>query len=57
MNHYSLFLGQCLVKGCHKRLRVVHTIEFANGGADIQIMRVGVYEEQWVSPSNYEEQR
>ncbi|CAH8301657.1 unnamed protein product [Eruca vesicaria subsp. sativa] len=47
---------QCLVKGCHKRLRVVHTIEFANGGADIQIMRVGVYEEQWVSPSNYEEQ-
>jgi hypothetical protein len=47
---------QCLVKGCHKRLRVVHTIEFANGGADIQIMRVGVYEELWVSPSNYEEQ-
>lgn len=47
---------QCLVKGCHKRLRVVHTIEFANGGADIQIMRVGVYEEQWVSPSNYEDQ-
>ncbi|CAN8318501.1 unnamed protein product [Cochlearia groenlandica] len=46
----------CLVKGCHKRLRVVHTIEFANGGADIQIMRVGVYEEQWVSPANYEEQ-
>ncbi|KAJ0258566.1 Dihydroorotate dehydrogenase [Hirschfeldia incana] len=47
---------QCLVKGCHKRLRVVHTIEFANGGADIQIMRVGVYEEQWVCPSNYEDQ-
>ncbi|KAL0720504.1 hypothetical protein Bca4012_035103 [Brassica carinata] len=47
---------QCLVKGCHKRLRVVHTIEFANGGANIQIMRVGVYEEQWVSPSNYEDQ-
>ncbi|CAD5321385.1 unnamed protein product [Arabidopsis thaliana] len=38
------------------KLRVVHTIEFANGGADIQIMRVGVYEELWVSPSNYEEQ-
>ncbi|VVB03382.1 unnamed protein product [Arabis nemorensis] len=47
---------QCLVKGCHKRVRVVHTIEFTNGGADIQIMRVGVYEEQWVSPSNYEDQ-
>ncbi|KAL7158396.1 hypothetical protein ABFS83_02G140300 [Erythranthe nasuta] len=43
---------QCLVKGCHKRLRVVHTIEFSNGGSDIQIMRVAVYEEEWVSPSN-----
>ncbi|KAL3742697.1 hypothetical protein ACJRO7_018076 [Eucalyptus globulus] len=43
---------QCLVKGCHKRLRIVHTIEFNNGGADIQIMRVAVYEEEWVSPAN-----
>lgn len=43
---------QCLVKGCHKRLRIVHTIEFGNGGSDIQIMRVSVFEEQWVSPSN-----
>ncbi|KAL2511519.1 protein of unknown function (DUF3598) [Abeliophyllum distichum] len=43
---------QCLVKGCHKRLRVVHTIEFSNGGSDIQIMRVAVYEEQWVGPAN-----
>ncbi|KAJ4727282.1 Calycin-like [Melia azedarach] len=43
---------QCLVKGCHKRLRIVHTIEFGNGGSDIQIMRVAVYEEQWVSPAN-----
>ncbi|KAF8009509.1 hypothetical protein BT93_J0495 [Corymbia citriodora subsp. variegata] len=43
---------QCLVKGCHKRLRIVHTIEFSNGGADIQIMRVAVYEEEWVSPAN-----
>lgn len=47
---------QCLVKGCHKRLRVVHTIEFSNGGADIQILRVAVYEEQWASPANIEEQ-
>ncbi|XP_010524441.1 PREDICTED: uncharacterized protein LOC104802498 [Tarenaya hassleriana] len=47
---------QCLVKGCHKRLRVVHTIEFANGGAEIQIMRVAVYEEQWVSPSHLADQ-
>ncbi|KAJ4847619.1 hypothetical protein Tsubulata_002722 [Turnera subulata] len=43
---------QCLVKGCHKRLRIAHTIEFNSGGSDIQIMRVAVYEEQWVSPAN-----
>ncbi|KAL1535790.1 hypothetical protein AAHA92_28527 [Salvia divinorum] len=43
---------QCLVKGCHKRLRVVHTIEFSNGGSDIQIMRIAVYEEEWVSPAD-----
>ncbi|XP_058104069.1 uncharacterized protein LOC131248048 [Magnolia sinica] len=43
---------QCLVKGCHKRLRIVHTIEFNEGGSDIQIIRVAVYEEQWVSPAN-----
>ncbi|KAA8520430.1 hypothetical protein F0562_014686 [Nyssa sinensis] len=47
---------QCLVKGCHKRLRIVHTIEFSNGGSDIQIMRVAVYEEQWVSPANLPDQ-
>lgn len=43
---------QCLVKGCHKRLRIVHTIEFSDGGSDIQIIRVAVYEEQWVNPVN-----
>ena len=43
---------QCLVKGCHKRLRVVHTIAFNEGGANIDIVRVAVYEEKWVSPSN-----
>ncbi|KAI7749103.1 hypothetical protein M8C21_028846 [Ambrosia artemisiifolia] len=43
---------QCLVKGCHKRLRIVHTIEFTDGGSDIQILRVAVYEEQWVSTAN-----
>ncbi|CAK8559916.1 unnamed protein product [Lathyrus sativus] len=41
---------QCLVKGCHKRIRIVHTIEFVNGGSEIQIMRVALYEEEWVSP-------
>ncbi|KAL5973831.1 hypothetical protein ACLOJK_030489 [Asimina triloba] len=43
---------QCLVKGCHRRLRIVHTIEFNNGGANIQIVRVAVFEEQWVAPAN-----
>ncbi|XP_054784708.1 uncharacterized protein LOC129291409 [Prosopis cineraria] len=43
---------QCLVKGCHKRIRIVHTIEFIDGGSDIQIMRVAVYEEEWTSPAN-----
>lgn len=42
---------QCLVKGCHKRIRIVHTIEFINGGSEIQIMRVAVYEEEWASPT------
>ncbi|KAL6652292.1 hypothetical protein ACP70R_011217 [Stipagrostis hirtigluma subsp. patula] len=43
---------QCLVKGCHKRLRIVHTIEFNEGGANIQIVRVAVYEEKWAAPAN-----
>ncbi|KAK8534607.1 hypothetical protein V6N12_057251 [Hibiscus sabdariffa] len=43
---------QCLVKGSHKRLRIVHTIEFGNGGSDVQIMRVAIYEEEWVSPAH-----
>lgn len=47
---------QCLVKGCHKRIRIVHTIEFQNGGSDIQIMRVAVYEEEWVSPASIDDQ-
>lgn len=47
---------QCLVKGCHKRLRMVHTIEFSNGGSDIQILRAAVYEEQWVSTANLADQ-
>ncbi|WMV49686.1 hypothetical protein MTR67_043071 [Solanum verrucosum] len=46
----------CLVKGCHKRLRMVHTIEFSNGGSDIQILRVAMYEEQWVSTANLADQ-
>lgn len=44
------------MKGCHKRLRIVHTIEFGSGGSDIQILRVAVYEEQWASPANIQDQ-
>ncbi|CAN6486739.1 unnamed protein product [Victoria cruziana] len=47
---------QCLVKGCHKRLRIVHTIEFKDGGSDIQIIRVALYEEQWVCPTNVQDE-
>ncbi|XP_059459221.1 uncharacterized protein LOC132188705 [Corylus avellana] len=47
---------QCLVKGCHKRLRIIHTIEFNNSGSDIQIMRVAIYEEEWVSPASLPDQ-
>jgi hypothetical protein len=50
INYPSLF--QCLVKGCHKRLRIVHTIELNEGGANIQIVRIAVYEEKWVSPAH-----
>jgi hypothetical protein len=46
-----------LVKGCHKRIRIVHTIEFINGGSEIQIMRVAVYEEEWIGPTCVDDQR
>lgn len=36
---------------------MVHTIEFSNGGSDILILRVAVYEEQWVSTANLADQR
>jgi hypothetical protein len=41
---------RCLVLGCRKWLRIVHTVEFSQGGAQLQIITVAVYEEQWVSP-------
>lgn len=30
----------------------MHTIELNEGGSNIQIIRVAVYEEEWVSPAN-----
>ncbi|MFS8002437.1 putative dynamin central domain, Dynamin superfamily [Helianthus anomalus] len=44
-------------RSCHKRLRIVHTIEFSDGGSDIQILRVAVYEEQWVSTAHLANKR
>ncbi|CAN4099422.1 unnamed protein product [Withania somnifera] len=35
---------------------MVHTIEFSDGGSNIQILRVAVYEEQWVSTANLADQ-
>lgn len=35
----------------------MHTIEFSNGGSDIQILRVVVYEEEWVGPANAHDER
>uniref|UniRef100_A0A2N9GIU0 DUF3598 domain-containing protein n=1 Tax=Fagus sylvatica TaxID=28930 RepID=A0A2N9GIU0_FAGSY len=58
-NYYlspTIKFEQCLVKGCHKRLRIIHTIEFNNSGSDIQIMRIAVYEEEWVSPASLPDQ-
>eukprot|EP00252_Welwitschia_mirabilis_P020878 TRINITY_DN5214_c0_g1_i1.p1 TRINITY_DN5214_c0_g1~~TRINITY_DN5214_c0_g1_i1.p1 ORF type:complete len:490 (+),score=94.88 TRINITY_DN5214_c0_g1_i1:131-1600(+) len=45
---------QCLVKGCHKRLRVVHTIALKEGGAEVELLRLAVYEEEWIGPSHLE---
>ncbi|XVF03479.1 hypothetical protein REPUB_Repub04eG0264700 [Reevesia pubescens] len=55
-NEPGLVFFECLVKGCHKRLRIVHTIEFGNGGSDVQIMRVATYKEEWESPANLHDQ-
>lgn len=44
--HSSTFkFEQCLFNG-HKRLRIVHTIGFNDGGANIEIVGVAAYEEQ-----------
>lgn len=47
-------IEQCLVRGCHKRLRLVHTIALREGGTEVQLMRLAVYKEQWIGPSHLE---
>ncbi|GLJ46882.1 hypothetical protein SUGI_0988890 [Cryptomeria japonica] len=47
-------IEQCLVRGCHKRLRLVHTIALKEGGAEIEVLRLAVYEEEWMGPSHLE---
>lgn len=45
-------IEQCLVRGGHSRLRLVHTIAVEEKGEEIQLLRVVVYEEEWMGPSN-----
>eukprot|EP01018_Ginkgo_biloba_P035123 Gb_22170 [translate_table: standard] len=45
-------IEQCLVKGCHKRLRLVHTIAVKEGGSEVQLLRLVLYEEEWMAPSH-----
>ncbi|KAH9293917.1 hypothetical protein KI387_040879, partial [Taxus chinensis] len=47
-------IEQCLVRGCHKRLRVVHTIALKEGGAEVELLRLAVYKEEWMAPSHLE---
>lgn len=47
-------IEQCLVRGCHKRLRLVHTIALKEGGSVIDVLRLAVYEEEWMGPSHSE---
>ncbi|MCO5591609.1 hypothetical protein L7F22_045598 [Adiantum nelumboides] len=45
-------IEQCLVRGGHTRLRLVHTIAVEEGGESIQLLRVAVYNEEWMGPQN-----
>ncbi|KAG0573557.1 hypothetical protein KC19_VG188200 [Ceratodon purpureus] len=47
-------IEQCLVTGTHRRLRLIHTIAIMESGEEIQVLRVTVYEEQWMGPLNME---
>lgn len=47
-------IEQCLVRGCHERLRLVHTIAVKEGGTEVQLMRLAVYKEKWLGPSHLE---
>lgn len=45
-------IEQCLVRGGHSRLRLVHTISVEEGGESVQLLRVAVYHEEWMGPCN-----
>eukprot|EP00250_Pteridium_aquilinum_P016812 c23304_g1_i1 orf=616-2226(-) len=45
-------IEQCLVRGGHSRLRLVHTIAVEGGGESVQLLRVAVYIEEWMGPNN-----
>ncbi|KAI5077373.1 hypothetical protein GOP47_0007197 [Adiantum capillus-veneris] len=48
----SFKIEQCLVRGGHTRLRLVHTIAVEENGESIQLLRVAVYNEEWMGPHN-----
>lgn len=45
-------IEQCLVIGGHRRLRLVHTIGVEEEWSEIELLRVAVYEEEWMGPCN-----
>ncbi|KAL3693411.1 hypothetical protein R1sor_007062 [Riccia sorocarpa] len=51
-NAYTCKIEQCLVAGGHKRLRVVHTVQIESEGEQVEVLRVAVYEEEWMGPCN-----
>ncbi|KAL2634206.1 hypothetical protein R1flu_005685 [Riccia fluitans] len=51
-NSYTCKIEQCLVAGGHKRLRVVHTVQIESEGEQVEVLRVAVYEEEWMGPCN-----
>ncbi|BBN06499.1 hypothetical protein MPTK1_3g21680 [Marchantia polymorpha subsp. ruderalis] len=51
-NAYTCKIEQCLVAGGHKRLRIVHTVSVESEGEQVEVLRVAVYEEEWMGPCN-----
>jgi hypothetical protein len=46
---------QCVVRGGHRRLRMVHTVGIEGGG--LNLLRLAVTEEEWMGPLDMEKIR